>query len=372
MRVSNTEPWPRAKSTLLRLETRWLQRAATMDFTAYKAAYKGLPCISKSTSDSWWEKLSCANAFKQFIPNPLNSSFLSEADDTLEGGAENRERAGWLGSWGNAANLSPLLGAPAQQGGERLAANSLHLDNERNENNERLFVGFLRSLVSCLSQLLPSSSISSFYKCYWTNTECHQGACHHTTQRQLHLTAQGTRANCISCPALLLWSLQGPTHLLHTIHACLGRHSFVYGEEFCQIPGTETKRSQRLEENTEGSKACVWSLELTVNTECAQHRPYPWKKRNTEVGNGSLSVLSRSSTFQKNFMSAFVYGKWSNKHVRWNYPWTLRCLNGRTPQRTTGLSQGYRPYVEIWLTSVVLVVGFSTTLNQRFQGKRLL
>lgn len=52
----------------------------------------------------------CTNALKQFIPNALNSRFLSEANGVVEEDAETHKRAGRPCSWGSALNpISPPL-----------------------------------------------------------------------------------------------------------------------------------------------------------------------------------------------------------------------------------------------------------------------
>lgn len=58
---------------------------ATTDFTAYTAAYEGLPCIPKHFRELVREAI-CTSTFKQFIPNPLNSRSLSEPSDRVEEG----------------------------------------------------------------------------------------------------------------------------------------------------------------------------------------------------------------------------------------------------------------------------------------------
>lgn len=112
----------------------------------------------------------CTNAFKQFIPNPLNSRFLSGANDIVEVGTENRERAGWLGSWENTIKAHiPPSGVPVQQDGQWLASSSPSPGQWMWRKNER-FCG----TSQLFSELFVSTAFinivkGAFYKYYSVN-----------------------------------------------------------------------------------------------------------------------------------------------------------------------------------------------------------
>lgn len=207
-----------------------------MDFTAYKAAYKGLPCISKSTSDSWWEKLSCTNAFKQFIPNPLNSRFLSEADDIVEAGAKKCERAGWRGSWGNAGSPSPPLWSPSLAGRGVTSSNQPFTWITQAMKARKTGCGISRLFSEPSVSTTSTSIVRRHLQMLLNNhSECPLDACHRTTKctftgRRRWLQSQHSQAPGIQA-------------LPHAICVYLGRHSLVHGEQFRQVKGTETKRS---------------------------------------------------------------------------------------------------------------------------------
>lgn len=57
------------------------------------------------------------------------------------------------------------------------------------------------------------------------------------------------------------------------------------------------------------------------------------EEKSTEVGNNSLSILSCPSTFQKNFLSASVHGKWANVKMWW----------GTSPELLDASIQGLLP-----------------------------
>lgn len=58
----------------------------------------------------------CTNAFKQFIPNPLNSRFLLEANHTAEEDAENRKRLDGLAAGASQSTPSLLLWSTSSAG----------------------------------------------------------------------------------------------------------------------------------------------------------------------------------------------------------------------------------------------------------------
>lgn len=118
-----------------------------MDFTAYKAAYKGLPCISKSTSDSWWEKLSAQTQSGSLFLNHLIQGFRQKP-----GYSGGRYLEGWMSRtvWTQLRHILPWRTSSAGWG---VTGNNQHFNQTA---NVRQMFGYR----------IPGSSFSELSICF--------------------------------------------------------------------------------------------------------------------------------------------------------------------------------------------------------------
>ena len=121
----------------------------------------------------------CTSAFKQFIPNPLNSRSLSEPSDRVEEGAGNRERAGMAQQLGECGQSSPLPSSGvAAAGGPSPDDRCYH---------ESLWDPWVFSWAVCF-HCFHEHLHEAFTHETSEHSEYHGDACHHTTPWKLHLT----------------------------------------------------------------------------------------------------------------------------------------------------------------------------------------
>lgn len=135
-----------------------------MDFTAYKAAYKGLPCISKSTSDSWWEKLSAQMQSGSLFLNHLIQGFHQKL-----GYSGGRYLEGWMSRtvWTQLRHILPWRTSSAGWG---VTGNNQHFNRTANVRQTLGYriPGLLSGLSICLHCFHRHLEVAFVHVTEWT------------------------------------------------------------------------------------------------------------------------------------------------------------------------------------------------------------